>query len=267
MQRAELKWHYIFFFGSEKATKHEFGKMHYHSILSTRKTNPEFSIIYHTNIYPSGEFWELVKDIVEVRLVEPPTEAFGNPLLHPAHQSDWYRLNLLIEEGGIYTDFDTIQLKSFSALFMNEKLIIGKIGKKLLNNGVMIAPILNSPYLLAWRDEWKNFRSTGKDKYWLELSCEVHEKLLKNYRSEIECLEKFYFYPFIFQARLFLYCREMYRKTLKSYSVHLYDSQYSIHIDETEESDILKQETTYTKLLYSLLYTDNFSSKKIKQLF
>jgi len=262
-----MKWHYIFFFGSEKATKKEFGKMHYHSILSTHKTNPEFQIIYHTNISPEGYYWDLVKDYVEVRIVDAPTSAFGNEIIHPAHQSDWYRLNLLIDEGGIYTDFDTIQLKSFYTIYKsNDLLKMGKTNKTgNVNNGVILAPKPQSVYLKAWREEWANFKSKGRDRFWLDLSVKIHDKLQKD--NELQVLPAKYFYPFVFMAGPFLFKRQAFKKTLNSYSVHLYDSHYHKEIDAVTDEEIQNPHNTYTKLLNVLLNTEMLSDKKTTALF
>jgi mannosyltransferase OCH1-like enzyme len=53
---------------------------------------------------PHGEWWSETKDLVELVLVEPPTEIFGKPITQPAHKSDVIRLQVLIENGGIYVD-------------------------------------------------------------------------------------------------------------------------------------------------------------------
>ena len=49
----------------------------------TLNTNPQAHIIFWSNIEPCGKLWDLVKDKIELRVIEPPTHAMGRKLIHP----------------------------------------------------------------------------------------------------------------------------------------------------------------------------------------
>jgi mannosyltransferase OCH1-like enzyme len=62
--------------------------------------------------------------MVEPVLVTAPKEIFGKRLRSFAHQADVLRLEILMREGGVYLDLDTITLRSFEPL-MGDRLVMG----------------------------------------------------------------------------------------------------------------------------------------------
>lgn len=89
------------------------------SVKSFKKHNPEWKIILHLiaertgrNIYNreySGldYFLTLGRYIDDVRIIQPGT-------LHGIQESDKLRIKILHQEGGVYSDFDMLWLKSMS---------------------------------------------------------------------------------------------------------------------------------------------------------
>ena len=49
--------------------------------------------------------------LLQLRRVEVPLHIHGRPLRHHAHQADVLRLQILLEQGGIYLDMDTIVVR------------------------------------------------------------------------------------------------------------------------------------------------------------
>jgi hypothetical protein len=71
---------------------------------------------------PNGEYWErlvaaaptVVEAVGDCRTV---TEIFGRPVTqHMAHKSDVIRLEIMMNQGGIYLDSDMFVLKPFDAM-------------------------------------------------------------------------------------------------------------------------------------------------------
>ena len=65
------------------------------------------SITIWMDTEPSGHWWDLTKPMVKLEFVEPPVEIFGKPITQQAHKSDVIRLQVLLDEGGIYADMLT----------------------------------------------------------------------------------------------------------------------------------------------------------------
>ena len=226
-----------------------FSLVHFLAVKSALEVNRPDEIFFYYKYEPKGEWWDKTKKIVTMVKVIPPDMIFGNELVHVAHKADILRLNILIEKGGIYLDLDTISKKSFAPLLDN-KFVIGKQGKwrKMgLCNAVMMSE-MNSGFAKIWLNEYKNFRSKGKDKYWAEHSVSVPLKLSKYHPNllHIENYDSFHFplyYSFSLK-KLFVennnypnaYCHhlweggswEKYLKNLTVENIFKYDTTYNV---------------------------------------
>lgn len=180
----------------------------------------------HYAIEPSGEWWQRLKDLptVVMRKVESPTEVFGNPLSHYAHQSDVVRMQVLLEHGGVYLDIDTITLKDLSPLRQHE-FVMGRQGDWGLCNAVMLSRP-NSRFLTRWYDEYRYFRGTGHGKpYWDEHSVQLPLRLsqVPEMSDAITVLgPKAFFWPLWNQSRI-LFSPVMPNMS-ESWLVHLWET-------------------------------------------
>lgn len=157
--------HFIFL--TTEDTQKEFGIIHYVAVKSAFDCNPGFKINLHCNQEPTGEWWEKIREKVTVNIVQPPTEIFGNPIKHPAHQADVLRLEILKKQGGIYLDIDTVTIKSYQDL-LNNKCVMGFEGKRELGicNAVIMSEA-NNQFINDWYSEYLSFSATGlKDDTW-----------------------------------------------------------------------------------------------------
>jgi hypothetical protein len=222
------KMHFIYFYNDKSKRNAEWDLMRFLAAKSFHTHNPDYEINFYTNAKPTGKYWERVSDYVKVHLVDPPTEVFGNPLVHPAHASDVFRIQILNEQGGVYSDFDTITVRSFDDLLAEEKFVVGKLGSRdwKYGNGVLISPP-NSKYLQEWYQEYTWFRSKGKDSYWDEHSVKMHSTLVarESLQGHYKIVPWEAFYPYRYTES-----DKIYNKFLPdlikpiTYSVHLYDT-------------------------------------------
>ena len=90
-----------------------FNIMRYLAIKSAHDVNKPDNIFFYYCYEPHGEWWERAKKYITPIKVEAPKEIFGNPIKSYAHQADVIRLQLLIEEGGIYLDSNMKTVKKF----------------------------------------------------------------------------------------------------------------------------------------------------------
>jgi len=162
----------------------------------------EVRFYYHYE--PQGPWWDLAKPLITLHRIEPPTEIFGNPVIHPAHRADIVRLEALLESGGIYLDLDVLVRRDFEELLSNDCVLgeQGAGGKEGLCNAVIIARP-QAMFLQRWHAEFRHFRSRGRDAYWDELSVKVPGRLARSHPSELTILDhRAFFWPLWRQSQL-----------------------------------------------------------------
>jgi hypothetical protein len=253
------KGHFIYFYNQKSKRSTEWDLMRYIAVKSFAFHNPDYEINFFTNEMPTGEYWERASKYCKLHIVQPQESIFGNTLHHPAHISDVFRIQLLLSQGGVYCDFDTITVKNFDPLLKRNVHIVGDLSnrKMTMGNGVIVAPP-NSKYLKTWLGMWKDFRSKGRDKYWDELSVRVHRTLSKDpeLAGTFEIVKSDFFYPYSHYKieELFHQFRPD-KITLNTYSVHLYDSQNLKDVNLYTEKEILEnpQKSSHTWLISQYL--------------
>jgi hypothetical protein len=149
---------------------------------------PDKAFFYY-EFEPSGPWWELSRQLVTPVRIEAPREIFGRPLAHVAHRAGVVRLQKLIEHGGIYLDADVLVQRSFDDL-LNHSTVLGQEG---LDAGVGLADAVilaepQSPFLCRWLNEYRSFRSTGRDEFWNEHAVKLPLRLARAYPNEITVL-------------------------------------------------------------------------------
>ena len=157
---------------------------HYLAVKSALDVNN----IDKANLYykhkPTGEWFEKIESRLNLIEIDPPIEIFGRPLLHIAHQTGVIRLQILLEEGGIYMDVDTISKKSFGNL-LNNKCVLGIQGTPQgivegLCDGVILAE-KGSEFIEHWLLSYQTHKSKGRDEYWAEHAVHMPHFLSKQY--------------------------------------------------------------------------------------
>jgi hypothetical protein len=110
-----------------------FDIIRYLAIKSAHDVNKPDNIFFYYCYEPYGEWWDRAQKYITPVKVEPPKEIFGNPINSYAHQADVIRLQVLIEEGGIYLDSDTLCLKPLTPFLDKGKFVMVRRGRVLQN--------------------------------------------------------------------------------------------------------------------------------------
>ena len=248
---------------------------HYLAVKSAVVANQPDRVLFHCSGHePSGEWWEKIKPLVEVRSVQAPQEIHGRPLLHPAHKADIIRLQALREFGGIYLDFDTITVRSL-APFRKHPFVIGRqaavfpwnwkqrLKKSMLEltvrylrrppspcvcNAVMLSEP-DSFFVKIWLEAYRSFRSMGRDAYWGEHSCYVPLWLAREHPQKVYLASEWAFqYPLFDDMGLedlFVHAKQFPR----SYVHHLWESfSRAKYLDHLTIDSIRTQDTTYNRI-------------------
>ena len=178
------KVHFIFGLAPDFGGK-PFSFIHFIAIRSFLHHNPDFNAFLYYAYEPEGVYWEAAQPLLHLVRCDAPTEVFGNPLCHFAHQADVMRLDILIDQGGIYLDLDTLTARSFADLLHHETVL----GQECLDGQVMgvcnavMAARAQAPFLKLWRDSYRSFRSRGHDAFWNEHSVQVPAALMVQYQG------------------------------------------------------------------------------------
>ena len=164
--------------------------IHYVCLKSAVERLKPSKVYFWCEYVPKGPWWRLTENMVNVRQIKAPHEVFGRPLVHPAHRADVVRLDKLLENGGIYLDADVMVHCDFDDL-LNHRVVMGETswrgGPKGLSNAVMLAEP-EAPFLRRWREEYRSFRSRGRDRFWAEHSVFLPMRLAKEFPEELTVL-------------------------------------------------------------------------------
>jgi hypothetical protein len=260
--------HFVFGMAPDFGGK-PFSLVHYLSVKSAVELNKPTAAIFHYQYEPVGECWEKAKPFLALNKVVAPDSFLGQPLYHVAHKADVVRLQALKETGGIYLDLDTISVKPLTDL-LNHSFVIGqelkveyipknwrqrlkyKFGLIKNNNnaaaGLCNAVLLserNSEFVNLWLNEYKTFRSRGRDKYWNEHSVLVPERLAAMYPEKITQLSPYAFhYPLYDKTGLKSMFEEL-TEFPEAYLHHLWESFSWNYLSKLITEKIKTEDTTY----------------------
>ena len=96
-----------------------------------------------------------------------------------AHVSDYARLDIVCEHGGIYLDSDVELLKNIDTLLYN-KCFIGTSVLGVLNTGLGFGAVSDFPLISAFRDYYDDFPGDC-DNWFIENCCYHQTKVMSNY--------------------------------------------------------------------------------------
>ncbi len=171
--------------------------LHYVCLKSALSRIAPEEVYFYYEYEPTGPWWELTRPLVTPVKISAPREVHGRPLMHVAHRADVVRLQKLAAFGGIYLDADVLVQRSFDDL-LRESTVLGQElagDEPRMANAVILAEP-NAPFIHRWLEQYRNFRSTGRDEYWNEHSVLLPAQLAREYPDEITVLgHKAFFWP------------------------------------------------------------------------
>jgi len=229
---------------------------HYLSVKSASVRSGVQKIYIWLDEEPKGEWWELTRPLVELIKVEPPTEIFGKPIIHPAHKSDVIRLQVLIENGGIYADTDTIFVKSFEPL-LKYQFILGQQGVN-GREGLCPAIILSqkdSEFAKQWLSGFNEVFQGGPpgSDTWCIHSVDFPMQLAMAIPQHISLAgHELFFWPLYHEPHLEMMFEEV-KEFPNAFSHHLWETLSKKYLDTLTIEDIKSNDTTFTRLVKDLV--------------
>jgi hypothetical protein len=120
-----------FVFGLQEQTE-PFHVMYYLCLESCIEVNRPDEVHFHYYHEPYGMWWDRVKPRLHLRRIHSEefvcTYNYDDPLVarfRYAHMADFSRLRILMEEGGIYADIDTLFVRPFPVSWLSRECILG----------------------------------------------------------------------------------------------------------------------------------------------
>lgn len=162
------------------------------AVRSAMRLNPGYEVNLWYEEEPSSRYFDALAGLVNLRKVTPPDQVFGNPVPHYAHKADVLRLQILLQEGGIYLDLDTVTVRSFEDLLSHSVVmsIVKNNGRVfgLGNSVIMSSP--SSTFLKRWYESYRSFRSRGHDEFYDEHGAGYSFRLAQQHPEEITLLNE-----------------------------------------------------------------------------
>lgn len=109
-----------------------FHLMHYLCLRSCLEVARPDAIHFHYHNEPHGPLWDAIRPHLVLRKIDPATPIadyrYSDPRIAAfryAHISDFLRLRILIDEGGIYADMDTLFIRPMPEALRMEACVMG----------------------------------------------------------------------------------------------------------------------------------------------
>jgi len=141
-----------------------FGVVEYVAIRSVRDVHKPDRMYFYYVVEPTGEWWERAKPMLILERIPPVTDIFGHRVRHPAHQSDFVRLQKLFERGGVYHDLDVVSLRPYPAQWYQQPYVMAAEYSFALCNAIMLAEA-NSTFGRAWIEKYRDFDDTSWNRF------------------------------------------------------------------------------------------------------
>jgi len=198
---AEWAFHFVFGLAPQREPLH---LVHYLCLESCRRVNRPSAICFHYRHEPHGPLWDRIRPHLVLRRV---TETHPVPdagryeatsegrLIRDkgwtyAHEADFLRLGILLEEGGVYADMDTLFVKPLSARWLEKPFVIGEEAPVPGPDGVLQPSLCNAlliarpgaDFARAWLERmarafdgtWSRHSNQEAVRLWAEMPETVH---------------------------------------------------------------------------------------------
>jgi hypothetical protein len=124
------RFHFVF--GLKPQTE-PFHLMYYLCLASCLEVNQPESLHFHYENEPYGPWWERIRPRLELHRIQSDALVrdfrYDDPAIAPfryAHLSDFARLEILLRDGGIYADIDSLFLRPFPRALLSAECVLGR---------------------------------------------------------------------------------------------------------------------------------------------
>lgn len=274
MSRIPRKFHFVF---GLKPQLEPFHVAYYLCLESCRQINQPAQIYFHYHYEPFGAYWERIKPflilnpvnlesfITESKRYSDTSEGvFIKKMgLDYAHQSDFTRLKVLLEHGGVYADIDTLFVNPLPGFLFDKPFVLGEEAPVQTHQetkpqiSLCNAFIMSEPGAIFGRF-WLDLMYRVFDGTWSRHSCQTPATLQQQIPDTIFVAPQHYFYKHMFTPEGIATLLEgMDSEVNEVYSMHLWAHLWwdekrtdfsRFHHGLLTESHIRTVDTTYNRI-------------------
>jgi hypothetical protein len=216
--------HYIFGLREDFCGK-PFTDFHLLNIVTACRLNPAYKIKVHYYYEPDCWQFRALHNFCEViKLDSIPSTIAGKPVKWGEHACDYLRVNILLQEGGIYLDADVVCIKPFDDL-LDFDCIMGLEYSGKTTWGLCNATILakkGSEFLRLWKD---NYDAHYINDSWNTDSVIVPYDLAVKNPKTIRTASPDFFFKYPWDSHGFTMMFKAVAPVDYAYTLHLYESR------------------------------------------
>jgi hypothetical protein len=194
-------FHFVFGLAPQRDPLHI---VHYLCLESCRRVNRPGVICFHYRHEPHGPWWERIKPHLTLRQLGTRS-ALPDPGRYDAteegqmirrygwiyaHEADFVRLSILLDEGGVYADMDTLFISPLPAHLFRRRFVMGEEAPLAGPDGVLRVSLCNAlimaqpgaEFALRWLDRmapafdgtWSRHSNQEAVRLWGEMPDAIH---------------------------------------------------------------------------------------------
>lgn len=266
-------FHFVFGLKPQREAMHI---VHYLCLESCRRVNRPRAICLHYRHEPYGPWWERIKPHLCLRHIGPAS-LIPNPARYDAtpegrlirdagwsyaHEADFLRLALLVEEGGVYADMDTLFIAPLPPHLFGQPFVLGEEAPVPGADGVLRPSLCNALILAqpgaAFARRWQVTMAQTFDGTWSRHSCQEAVRLWGEMPEALHVVPQSYFYKHAATRRGVATLLEGFDPDRTAvYSLHLWAHLWwdgwrtdfaTVHAATLDDDYVRRKRTTYAVL-------------------
>lgn len=231
---APIPRQFHFVFGLRPQTE-PFHLVYYLCLESCIRVNQPEKVYFHYHFEPHGRYWDLVKDQITLKKVEPVDlvsrfqyeDKYIQQYFTYAHHADFIRLEALLEAGGIYADIDTLFINPYPPSLYRQSFVLGREDPIRCHKSGAVSKSLCNALILSQRGakfgrRWLDEMPAAFDGTWSNHSTILPQRLSEELPDLIHIEPPRSFYGF-------MWTRQDLRRLFEEREVNL-EGMYSIHL-------------------------------------
>jgi glycosyl transferase-like sugar-binding protein len=271
-------FHFVFGLVPQREPLH---LVHYLCLESCRRVNRPQAICFHYRHEPHGPWWERIKPHLTLRRAAAASAipdaarydatAEGRLIRDAgwtyAHEADFLRLSILLDDGGVYADMDTLFVAPLAAHWFAQPFVLGEEAPVPGADGVLRPSLCNALIMAqpgaAFARHWLARMGQVFDGTWSRHSCQEAVRLWGEMPEAIRVVPQPCFYKHAATRRGVRTLLEGYDPDVAGvHSLHLWAHLWwnawrtdftTVHAEAIDENYVRTRKTTYAALARQFL--------------
>lgn len=200
--------HFHFVFGLKPQTR-PFHLIHYLALSSCLNVNRPEALLFHYLHEPWGEYWDLIRERITPVPINRPRVRLNYTdrrieAYRYAHESDFVRLDILLEHGGVYADIDTLFVNPIPAHLFDQAFVLGQEDDIVCRDTGARSPSLCNAFIMsrpeaAFGRMWRKKMAEAFDGSWSRHSTVLPAELARACPGDIHVEPPETFYRFMWR--------------------------------------------------------------------